>query len=251
MIRSLSISLMLFAFLLPSSALAIDDFEFMIAPYGMLPSVSGNASMGSFEDVDIDMDAGDIFENLELAGMLRFEVQHKSKFGLILDYAFLDMGADASGPLGFTSLKADIFQGIFQGYLSYELLDDAGKLQLYGGIRWWEVDVDLKSSGPLGNQKYSGGDNWVDPVIGMRWMPEIADRWSLILTGDVGGFGVSSDFSFNVQGGFAWEATDYLSLVLQYRALWVDYETGSVGSSDRFVYDTVTHGPLFGAAFYF
>jgi hypothetical protein len=46
-----------------------------------------------------------------------------------------------------------------------------------------------------------------------------------------------------------WDATDYLSLMFQYRALSVDYSTGTVGTPDRFAYNTITHGPLFGLAF--
>jgi hypothetical protein len=71
----------------------------------------------------------------------------------------------------------------------------------------------------------------------------------MILRADVGGFGVSSDFTWNVQGGFSWDATDYLTLVFQYRALSVDYSTGTAGTPNRFTYDTIIHGPLIGLAF--
>jgi hypothetical protein len=82
-------------------------------------------------------------------------------------------------------------------------------------------------------------------------MPQIADNWHVILKGDIGGFGIESDFTWNLQGGLMWDATDYLSLVLQYRAVSVDYSTGTVGTPDRFAYDTITHGPLLGLAFQF
>jgi len=81
-------------------------------------------------------------------------------------------------------------------------------------------------------------------------MPQIADNWRLMVKGDIGGFGIASDFTWNLQGGFAWDATDYLSLVFQYRVLSVDYSSGSVGTPERFTYDTITHGPLFGLAFH-
>ncbi len=99
-------------------------------------------------------------------------------------------------------------------------------------------------------QKVNNSEDWVDPVIGMRWRPQIAENWVMILKGDIGGFGVASNFTWNQQGGVAWDATDYMSLVLEYRALSVDYSSGDVGSREFFVYDTITHGPLFGLAFH-
>ncbi len=89
------------------------------------------------------------------------------------------------------------------------------------------MDVDVKISGV---QKVKSREDWVDPVAGVRWMPQIADKWHLMLKGDIGGFGIASDFTWNLQGGFAWDATDYLSLVFQYRALSVDYSSGTVGT---------------------
>ncbi|MDX2463603.1 MAG: hypothetical protein QNK31_03750 [Porticoccus sp.] len=80
-------------------------------------------------------------------------------------------------------------------------------------------------------------------------LDEISEKWHVILKVDIGGFGVGSNFTWNLQGGFIWDATDYLSLVFEYRALSVDYSTGQVGTPNRFAYDTITHGPLFGLAF--
>jgi hypothetical protein len=71
---------------------------------------------------------------------------------------------------------------------------------------------------------------WVDPVVGVRWIPQISENWHFILKGDIGGFGVASDFTWNLQGGFVWDATDYLSLVFQYHAVSVDYSTGKLST---------------------
>ena len=42
-----------------------------------------------------------------------------------------------------------------------------------------------------------------------------------------------------------------IDLDLQYKAIWVDYETGSRGSPGYFQYDTVAHGPVIGFVFSF
>jgi len=105
-----------------------------------------------------------------------------------------------------------------------------------------EVKVDVQ-------KVLENSSDWVDNVVGLCWMPQISENWHVILKGDIGGFGVASDFTWNLQGGFAWDATDYLTLVFQYRALSVDYNSGDVGTTERFAYNTITHGPLFGLAF--
>lgn len=238
-------ALLILIFAFPSLSIAGDNWEFIIAPYALVPSIDGDASVGKAEGADIDIGPKNIVENLELGGMIQAEAHHVSGFGLIMAYNFMDLSGGGSAPGG-SRLDADVYQGIFEGFGNYRISTGKGPLDVYGGIRWWDMDVELEFNG---SKVVENKADWVDPVVGVRWIPQLADNWHLILKGDVGGFGVSSDFTWNVQGGLMWDATDYLSLVFQYRALSVDYSTGTVGTLDRFAYNTITHGPLFGLAF--
>ena len=231
---------------IPIQCTAAEDWEFVIAPYALIPSIDGDTSVGRVEGVDIDVGPDDILNNLDLGGMLQLEAHHASGFGMIIAYNFMDLGGDATAPSGQVNLKADIYQGIFEGYGVYRVDSGSGPLDFYGGVRWWDMDVELKANG---TKIVENKPDWVDPVIGVRWNPAISKNWNMILKADVGGFGVSSDFTWNMQGGFSWDATDYLTLVVQYRALSVDYSTGTTGTPNRFTYDTITHGPLIGLAF--
>lgn len=246
--KILQIGCGLFLLLCISPALCVggEKWDFVIAPFALLPNITGDGSVGALEDAGVDIDTGDILESLDLGAMIQFEAVHESGYGAIVAYNFMDLGGEATGPWGTTSVEADIYQGIFEGFATYRLKMERGSLDFYGGIRWWDMDIDVYVSEV---QKVNNGEDWVDPVIGLRWMPQVADNWRLILKGDMGGFGVASDFTWNLQGGVAWDATEYLSLVFQYRALSVDYSSGTVGAPDRFAYDTITHGPLFGLAF--
>ena len=246
LLKAIFVFLVLF-FISPGLGVAADNWDFIIAPYLLVTSIDGDASVGRVEGADIDVGPKDIIENLELGAMIQVEAHHKSGYGLSMAYNFMDLSGGASAP-GRGSLDADIHQGIFEGYGIYRVSTDKGPLDFYGGIRWWDIDVELKVNGL---KVVENTADWVDPVVGLRWMPQISDSWHVILKGDIGGFGISSDFTWNLQGGLMWDATDYLSLVFQYRALSVDYSTGNVGDLDRFTYDTITHGPLFGLAFQF
>lgn len=229
-----------------SQSFASDNWDFVIAPYALIPSIDGDTTIGRIEGIDLEVGPDDILNNLDLGAMLQLEAHHKSGFGLLVAYNFMDLSADADVPGTPVKLETDIYQGIFEGYGVYRKNYDSGPLDFLAGIRWWDIDVELESNGTT---LVENKPDWVDPVVGMRWMPAISDNWNFMIRGDIGGFGVSSDFTWNLQGGFSWDATDYLSLVFQYRALSVDYTTGTAGTTNRFSYDTITHGPLIGLAF--
>jgi hypothetical protein len=230
-----------------------DDWEFVVAPYGQLPTISGDASLGRVEDAEVDVSIGDILDKLELAGMLQVEAHHRSGVGFSLNYAFMKLEDTLSGPAGFTKFDGDIFQGTLEGYLSYRLVSEEknSTIDFYGGARWWDTDIELSADNALGEVSVEKDPSWVDPVIGIRFIPTISDQWRVLLQGDVGGFDVSSDSSYNLMGGVLWDAGQTFSVALLYRALWVDYSEGEAGNTDRFVYDTVTHGPLLGVVFRF
>jgi hypothetical protein len=151
----------------------------------LVPSIDGDSSVGRVEDADIDIGPNDIVNNLKLGGMIQLEARHESSFGLNLAYNFMDLSGDADRPLGPGKLEADIFQGILEGYGMYRVKTDKGPLDFYGGVRWWDMDIEFKVTTI---QIADNSADWVDPVVGLRWMPQITDNWHIILKGDIGGF---------------------------------------------------------------
>jgi hypothetical protein len=240
-------ALLMLLLISPSPSTAGENWDFIIAPYILIPSIEGDTSAGRLEGADLDVGPKNIVENLDIGGMIQLEAHHKSGFGLSMAYNFMDLGGGASGPAGFADVDADVYQGIFEGYGIYRVSVVKSPLYFYAGIRWWDMDIELRV---IGIEREKTTADWVDPVIGLRWMPQIAENWHVILKGDIGGFGIESEFTWNLQGGIVWDTTDLISLVFQYRALSVDYSTGTVGTPDRFAYDTITHGPLFGLVFH-
>jgi len=65
----------------------------------------------------------------------------------------------------------------------------------------------------------------------------------------VGGFGVGSEFTWNLVGTLQYHLSRTVSLGVGYRALDIDYEQGSGAS--RFKFDVLMHGPVPGAVFHF
>jgi len=104
------------------------------------------------------------------------------------------------------------------------------------------MDLKLESSGPAPTQK--GSQDWVDPIVGLRWFWHFTDKWELWLEGDIGGFGVGSDFTWNAVGMIYYQPWKHVGFLGGYRALYQDYEDGS--GSEKFAFDATMHGPLLG-----
>jgi hypothetical protein len=133
-------------------------------------------------------------------------------------------------------------------------------LDLYAGARvWWQsADLQLAASGTInirdltlnrtGVLAASGDVSWVDPVVGARLRHQIAPAWALTVSGDVGGFGVGSKFSWQalaaVEYEFSRTKTVSWNAMIGYRALSVDYSQGS--GLTHYAFDNTMHGPVLG-----
>ena len=91
--------------------------------------------------------------------------------------------------------------------------------------------------------------SWVDPLVGLRWVWPFAENWALILYGDIGGFGVGSDLTWQGIFRIDWQPWENVALTAGYRALYQDYEDGTRGTRDYFAMDATYHGPLLGIEF--
>ena len=131
---------------------------------------------------------------------------------------------------------------------------------VFGGARgWWQkADASLAVSGTAnfgdltlnadGTLSASGSASWVDPLVGLRLRHQFAPGWNFVASGDVGGFGVGSKFSwqalaalnydFYVHNGITWSG------MAGYRALYVDYSKGS--GLNQYEYNMTMHGPIIG-----
>lgn len=234
--------------IVPQTLAAQEEWAFIFAPYVLAPSISGTTTLGRVGG-DISIDPGDIWDNFEAGGMLRLEGRHESGFGFALDYSFMDLGNGATSPIG--EVRVDYEQSVLEAVGTYRLTDNDSQIDIYAGLRHWDIDTQLSIlTGPVIGQ-INRGASWTDPIAGLRWQRRLSPKWRILMQGDIGGFGVGSDFTWNAMGGFAYDRWENTSLFMMYRALGVDYEEGTRGTPSFFEYDTVTQGLLAGVGFRF
>ena len=223
------------------------SWEFVLEPYLLATSIEGETSLGRISGVPVDVSFSDILDNLDMAGMLNFEAQHKNGWGIIMDYAFMNLSADTNVGFGGV-IDAGVRQRIFEGLVSRRLDLAKGDMELYGGIRWWDnrITADFDPVIWPGSPSARIDESWIDPIIGLRWTTPLSKRWKLRLRGDVGGFSVGSSFTWSGAATALFRMTERLELQVGYRAVGVDYDNGKAPDNGFFEYNTTTHGPLVG-----
>jgi len=229
-----------------------DGWSFEIEPYILASSIEGDTSIGRVTGVDVNADFGDILDALDIGAMVHFEAIKANKWGLLLDYGFMDLSGQAAVGQGGV-LAAEVRQGVLEAFALRRFERKSNAVDVFAGVRWWDNDLGATLDLMVlpGTQSPKVEQDWVDLVIGARWIHPFSDKWRLQLRADVGGFGVESDFTSTLAASIFWRFKPSMALELAYRGLWVDFETGTAQMPGYFAYDTVTHGPLVSVVFGF
>ena len=80
-------------------------------------------------------------------------------------------------------------------------------------------------------------DDWWDPYVGLRGRYNLSTAFYLTAKGDIGGFGVGCDLTWQAEAALGVQMTRNIFTELGYRALSVDYD------KDGLTIDSITHGP--------
>jgi hypothetical protein len=231
-------------------ALAADEeWQHTVVVYGIGASIDGKAGVGNVT-ADVDVGFDDILDNIEFGAMASWRGE-RGRFAVVADliYMALEQKKSGLGPFGGTRAKVEADQLIMELDGSWAVTD---RLDAYGGLRYWELDneLDVVGGGPLGETLSANKtEDWVDPIVGLRYAWPLNDRWEFIVRGDLGGFGIGSDFTWHASAFANWKVSEHGSVLLGYRHLDVDYDDGS--GSSRFRWDVAEGGPAAGFAWRF
>jgi hypothetical protein len=264
---------------------AVDTWTFRLTPYVWATSLSGSTTVKGYT-TDINASFFDILRHTQfpkgLFQLAAFGEARYGRFAVLTDVAYMKLGIGASqsrsrdiGRLATLGIGASagltVQMIIAEVAAAYEVArwgatmspGSGTALDLYAGGRlWWQhgdahltVSGMLTGLGPLGltltkegTLSASGTKSWVDPVVGARLRHQFAPGLNLVVSGDVGGFGAGSKFSWQAIGALDYDflKTNYAiwSGMIGYKALYVDYSTGS--GLTHYEYDMTMFGPIFG-----
>jgi hypothetical protein len=219
-----------------------NPWEFQIVPYGWLTALDGSTGP-NIAVADVDASFGDIFDKIDMAAALQAEAKY-GRWGVFADafYAKLSDGATLRGPLQ-TNLNLGVKQFLGELDVFYRIHEsDRGFYDIYGGVRYNSQSLDLRVSASSPNRAFftelSTDEDWADPIIGLRGQWNFNEHWHLAGKGDIGGFGASSDFTWNLQATAGYRINESVALELGYRYFDTDY------SSSSFTYDLAQFGAI-------
>jgi hypothetical protein len=225
-----------------------DHWEVNVAPYLWAAGLYGDVTV---RGVTASPDASfiDILESSDSLFGLQGHVEvRRGPFGGFADVFYMKLGVDDAG-----RTQADIENRMWlvEFGLQYRVLETTGAegrggiaLDVYAGGRYSDMEIDIDTRGaPSVNQSA----DWLDPIVGGQVNFGVTERFFILIRGDVGGFGVGSDFAWSALGllGYRWQGAGLEWAVLAgYKALGQDY-TSDAGAR-RFQWDTTMHGPIVG-----
>jgi hypothetical protein len=230
--------------LLAAAPVRAEGWTHEIAPYLWASGMNGTVGVADVT-ADVNADFGDIVSNLDMGFMGAYRGTN-DRLSVALDAIYMSLGAAGKGQHGVLKADVGMDQLALEADVGYEVID---RLTLYGGLRYNDLESDVKLTGPLGARRASLSENWVDPVVGALYRIPLDDRWSLNLRGDIGGFGVGSDFAWQGLVNLRWQAKPTLGVIMAYRYFDMDYENGK--GANYFRYDMAISGPALGVVFTF
>lgn len=218
--------------------------------YSWLPWLSGDIRVGP-ADIDVDVGPDDILRNLDWSTLpvwMSYGELRNGRLALFNDIIWTALeGSDGFERFGGGSVQVDYTQLTVELGAAYAIWGEgASTVELLAGGRYWrqETDVYVEAIGGLVELGRSGSVDWVDPFVGARLQHTVAPGQTVVVRGDVGGFGAGSDFSWQASAVYNMELCvtggHQIDGYFGYRALSVDYSEGA------YTYDVLQQGPVMG-----
>ncbi|MEE8093302.1 MAG: hypothetical protein V3T47_03610 [Gammaproteobacteria bacterium] len=238
-----------------------DDWRVNFNTWIWLAGVEGEVGARGLT-TDVSANFGDVLDASDsiLAFSSRLEIA-KGRWGGFIDGMYMNLGVDdVSGPLGFADIDITFEMFLIDFGATYRIGEwspsgeAAGNsrditLDLYAGGRYTSLDLELD---PALVAARSRDLDWLDPIVGGKLVLPMNEKWHIAANGDVGGFGVESDFTWSATGvlGVDFSLFDHpATAYFGYRAIGWDFTEGS--GSDLFTWDLIMHGPILGFSLLF
>ena len=228
-------------------------WQAQVTPYVWMSGLSGDVSATQARPVfSVDKSFSEILENLNGAAFVS-GFAHNGRFAVLADFSYVSTTENDDSPIPvFSSIKGDVEQisGMIAAGLRVARAPGGGALDVLAGARAWHVDATVsgkKVPGAPEEIPSRESDTWsfVDPIVALRGRLPLTERLSVIGYGDVGGFGVGSDVTWQAVVTANYALTQRLFVSAGYRHLEVDYQDGGQ------LLDIELSGPLVGATFKF
>jgi hypothetical protein len=225
-------------------------WNFLTDVYLMFPYMDGETGAGNLLSVPVDANPGDIFSKLKMAAMLYLEA-NTSKWAITSDLVYMNLNQEVTPGTLFNSGDVSAKELIWEAAGLYRIVPFL-EVGMGGRLTNLSTDIDARRNVfPSGTEEVtaSGSKTWMDPILVTRLSANINEKWLFQFRGDIGGFGIGSDLTWQLQGYAGYRFGKVFQLIAGYRYLSVDYDKGV--DSERFVFNMASFGPVLRFGFNF
>jgi len=239
----------LLGFLLVGSAHSpgvVAQWQFETTPFLWASGQHGHIRFRNF-DADLDIGLGDLLSEVDGAIMIPFEWR-SGRWGIGFEIVYIDLSDQDADATGFETADYQANHQIIELAPRYTMFHiGPAAFDILAGGRYMRVDNDLTLGGDtLQPTTLRLRDRWIEPLGGARARATVS-RWTFVAHGDIGGFGLGSDLTWQVLGYAGYRFGPRLTLRGGYRYLSVDFED----DDDEFEFDVRMSGLMIGASFRF
>lgn len=212
--------------------------------YGMGAAISGDVQLGPLE-LPVSVSISDLLDALEFGAMAAYRVEN-DEWSFEGDVTYMGLGWSPSGPRGNVRGDLDVDQVTFMATAGRRLSPYVEGLV---SLAYFDLSTDLEVRVLNQRQSASRDASWIDPLLGVQYSVPFAGKWAYSLRGDIGGFGVGSNLTWQLFTTVRRQNSDRFGWYVGYRALGYNYEDGSGRNYQH--YDLTQQGPLAGVAISF
>lgn len=216
---------------------------FLIEPYILLPNISGQIGIGNLPTVEVDAGPGDIVAKLHMAAMLYLEARN-DEWAITSDFVYMNLQQDITPSKIISSGTASVKQTIWEAAGLYRILSFL-EVGLGGRLNVISTAIDAERNVLReGSEELTGhhSKTFFDPILITRLTTDIEGKWLFQFRGDLGGFGIGSDFTWQLQGYAGYRFSKLFQLSAGYRILGINYDDGEY--RERFILDLHEFGPV-------
>jgi hypothetical protein len=220
-------------------------WHFGVAPYLFVAGISGTVGARG-RTLELGSSSGDVLAALDAGFMTAVEAR-KGRFVIFTDLMWVKLSSekDTPGPR-FSTAKVGVSLFVLDPEVGYRFVNSKkGSLDVLAGVRIWSVGASLTTTtGNVPGFDVSQRKSWAAPVVGVRGVANITQRFFLAGKFDIGGAGIGADLTTQLYGGAGYSFTKHVAVVGGYRWLQVDYD-----DEEGFLFDTQMSGALIGLKF--
>lgn len=204
----------------PGQASGPEPWRFAVRPYLFLSGVTGSVTADPLT-FPINSTLSDVVAKLKVGAFAAFTAE-KGNWGVYADIQFISLAGEGSS----ARLDAELTLDNVIAEADLTLRPSAAPtLQFLAGVRVYSIDQVLSVTD---EPRLESRTTVYDPILGAAGHWVLGEDFHFQIRSDIGGFGISSEFTYQLLMLLHWNVSETIGLPVGYRVLGNQINTGDI-----------------------